>query len=221
MRARGKCSKAILEYEQLLSEFPSQEIAEQAEFSLAHCRMMMGEYDLAIQGFEGFIDSYPRSELVDNAIYLIAMSYVEQSPRPQRDQTKTAKALDELYLLLREYPESDVRSEAEEQIAGCRSRLAEKDYRSGRLYLKLRYNEAARVYFDSVISEYADTSWYVWAVLGKGLAFEQDKRFEEAAEIYRSVIRDHPATEAATEATGRLEEIGGVLDRETQTTSQR
>jgi outer membrane protein assembly factor BamD len=221
LRARGKCSRAILEYEQLLSEFPTQEIAERAEFSLAQCRMMTGEYDLAIQGFEDFIDSYPRSELIDNAIYLIAISYTEQSPRPQRDQTKTAKALDELYLLLREYPDSDVRAEAEERIAECRSRLAEKDYRSGELYLKLRHNQAARVYFDSVISDYGDTSWYVWAVLGKGLAFEQDEEFSRAAEIYQSVIKDHPATEASAEATRRLEELGGVLNREMRTTSQR
>ena len=102
LKSEGKCLKAIAQYEKLLSEFPAPEVAALARFNLAACRMEIEDYDLARNDFEDFIDSYPKSDLVDNAMYMIAVSYIEEAPRAERDQTKTTKALSELNLLLRE-----------------------------------------------------------------------------------------------------------------------
>ncbi len=219
LSSQGKCSKAVIEYEQVLSEFPAQRIAEQAEYNLARCHMDMGDYDLAIQGFEKFVDSYARSDLVDNALYMIALSYIEQSPRPERDQSETTKALSELHLLLREYPDTDVRDGAEQAVALCRSKLAEKEYLNGYLYLKLRYWRAARIYFDSVVDEYADTPWAERALLGKGIAFAGEKRVDKARETFEQILLDHPDSEVSREATRRLKELEGAIEPETQASS--
>ena len=209
LRARGKCSKAVLQYEQLLSEFPKPEVAEQAKFNLAGCRMELEEYDLARREFEVFIDSYPRSELVDDAMYMIGLTYLEQAARPERDQTQTLEALSELELLIREYPNTDLREAAQERIAECKSRLAEKDYLNGELYLRLGYYSSAHVYFDSVISQYGDTSWAGRALLGKGIAFEGQNQPEKARQVFRQVLDEFPSGGVAQQAARRLEELGG------------
>jgi outer membrane protein assembly factor BamD len=221
LAGRGKCSRAILEYERLLSEFPKPQVAEAAKFNLARCRFEIGEYELAVTDFEDFINTYPKSELIDNAMYMIALSYLKQAPRPERDQAKTGQALDELNLVLRKYPSTDVKADVERSIGEARSRLAEKDLQNGRLYLRLADYKSARIYFDYVASNYSDTPWASEALLGKGEAFEREDDPGQARSAYEQVITDFPSSGASTEAARRLKELGGGSDTKGETTSQR
>jgi outer membrane protein assembly factor BamD len=153
-------------------------------------------------------------------MYYIAMAYIEQAPRPERDQTKTARALSELDLLLREYPDTDLREEADKARALCRSRLAEKEYLNGSLYLGLRHYESARIYFDSVLAEYGDTDWAGPALLGKGISLVREKRLAEARQAFERVVREYPSSRESAEAARRLQELGGVDESRARTTSE-
>jgi len=221
LAARGKCSKAILEYEKLLSEFPKPQVAETAKFNLARCRFEIEEFELAITDFEDFINTYPKSELIDNAMYVIALCYLEQAPRPERDQAKTSQALDELNLILRKYPSSDVKADVERTVGEARSRLAEKELLNGKLYIRLADYKSARIYFDYVVSAYSDTPWAPEALLYKGEAFEREDDPGQARSAYQQVIADFPSSGASTEAARRLKELGGGSDTKGETTSQR
>jgi outer membrane protein assembly factor BamD len=204
LKARGRCTKAIEQYEKVISGFPAQEIVERARFNLATCRLELRQYDVARSEFESFVDTYPRSDLVDNALYMIALTYLEESPRAERDQTATRSALRELELLVREYPDSDVRESADQAILRCRAKLAEKDYLTGALYLRLRDYSAARIYFDLVASNYPDTEWAPRALLGKATAYRRQGRREEARQVYEQVLGDYPGTPASEAASSRL-----------------
>jgi outer membrane protein assembly factor BamD len=204
LKDEQKYVKAVTEYEQVLSEFPAQEIAEAARYNLAEARMGLGDFELARRDLEDFIDSYPKSDLVDNAMFLIARSYVEEAPRPERDQTATVNALDELYLLLREYPDTDILDEANAMIAACRSTLAEKDYLSGRLYLRIKSYKAAHIYFDLVVEEYGDTPWASRALMGKAKTYSKQKDFSAARETLERVIEEYPDTPESEEAAASL-----------------
>lgn len=210
LQSEGKCVKAIEQYERLLSEFPTPQVAEQARFNLAACRLEMEHYDLARADFEDFIDSYPKSERADNALYMIGLSYLRAAPRPERDQTQTTKALNELTLLLREYPETDVREAAEGAVAECRSRLAEKEYLAGRLYLSMKDYVAARLYFDSVIENYGDTPWAARALLSKGRSYAGQKRYDSARAAFEQVIDDFPGSDASDKADREIRELEHV-----------
>ncbi len=209
LRSEGKCLKAIPEYEKLLSEFPAQQIAEKAQFNLAQCHKDLKEYDLAVSGFEDFIDTYPTSPLVDDAMYMIAMCYLEQSPIAERDQTMTRKALDELNLILREYPDTDLKDKVEKAIAKCRSKLAKKEYLNGRLYLGLGYYKSAIIYFDSVLHDYPDTPWVGPALLGKGMALAAQGKTDEARAVFEEIIDRFPSTRIAEDASRHLHQLGG------------
>ncbi len=209
LRSQGKCYKAIPHYEKLLSEFPAKDIAEQAKFNLAWCHKELKEYELAITGFEDFIDSYPTSPLVDDAMYFIAMCYLEQSPMPERDQAMTVRALEELKLVLREYPDTNLKEEVERAIRTCRSKLAEKEYLNGKLYLRLGYQDAAIIYFDTVLSDYADTPWAGQAMMGKGVALVAQGKIDEARSLFEQIIQEYPSSDLAEEAARYLNQLGG------------
>lgn len=214
LRSEEKCVGAVAEYEKLLSEFPTPAVAEAARFNLALCHLELEQYDLARAEFEDFIDSYPKSERVDDAIYRVAMTYLRAAPRPERDQTDTVSALNELLLLVREYPDTDLRDEVDEAIAECRFRLAKKEYLAGELYLKMKDYRAAEVYFDSVLEDYGDTPWAPRALLMKGKTYIGWNRLEEAEAAFRQVIDDFPESEVAAEAAGNLRELENVRPAE-------
>lgn len=207
LQTQGKYQKAIEQYEKLLSEFPSQEIAEKARFELGRCQFQAGEYDKAVATFEQFIDSYGTGDLADNAIYMIAVCYMKQAPGPERDQTMTLRAVDELNLLLKEYPNSDVAADAKLALAECRSKLAEKEYLNGMLYLNLGYFESAVIYFDLVVKTYADTRWVAPSLLGKASSLIGLGRIEDATELLEQIIKEYPHGKEAKEAASRLNEL--------------
>jgi outer membrane assembly lipoprotein YfiO len=178
---RGDCRKAILKYEELLAEFPPPEIAERARFNRTRCRVELEDYDLAINEFEDYIDSYPQGDLVDDAMYMIGIAYLRQSPRAERDQTYTEKAASELEFMLREYPESNVRQE--------------------------EYFRAARICFDLVINEYSDTEWAAWSLLGKAQTYDREGNTGKALELYNKVLDDYPDTEPYGRAGMRIDQI--------------
>ncbi|MFZ1947908.1 MAG: outer membrane protein assembly factor BamD [bacterium] len=210
LAARGKCAKAAVQYERILNEFPRPQVAEAARFGLAKCRMEIGDYDTAVTEFKDFIDGYPKSDRVDDAMYMVARCYLKQSAEVDRDQAKTVEALDELNLLLRKYPDTDVKPAVEEGIREARGKLAEKEYRSGRLYFRMGDYKSAVIYFDYVVSEYGDTPWKERALLDKGEALERQGKRDQAAEIYRLIVGESPATPSGREAAGRLERLGGA-----------
>jgi outer membrane protein assembly factor BamD len=204
---RGDCRRAVLEYEELLAEFPPPDIAERAKFNRSKCRVELQDWDLAISELEDFIDTYPYGDLVDDAMYLIGVCYLSQSPRAERDQQNTLMAADELEFMLREYPNSNVREEAMASLLEARGKLAKKEYLNGKLYLRLKYFNSARIYFDIVVSDYGDTEWAAWALLGKGQSYDREGNRTKAIETYEKVLADYPDTEPSGRAGMRLDQI--------------
>lgn len=219
LKSRGKCDKAILMYEKVLSGFPRPQVAEAAKYNMATCLMDEEQYDLAATEFRDFVDVYPKSDLVDNAMYLAARCSLNEAPRIERDQAETAEALGEFNLLLRKYPDTDVRKEVEDGIREARSRLAEKEYANGQLYYRLGDYRSAQIYFEQVISEYGDTAWAEEALLAKGLALERQGMPDDARRAYEQVIRDAPAGSSGQEAARRLKRLGGAGDVKSGTDS--
>lgn len=213
---KGDCRRAVLEYEELLAEFPPPEIAERARFNRTRCRVELEDYDLAINELEDFVDTYPQGDLVDDAMYLIGLCYLRQSPRAERDQQNTVKAARELEFMLREYPDSNVREEAEAALGEARGKLAKKEYLNGKLYLRLEYFRSARIYFDMVIDDYGDTEWAAWAMLGKAQSYDREGDAAKAIETYEKILAEYPDTEPYGRAGMRLDQIssGGKDDKE-------
>ena len=60
---------------------------------------MRGNYDLAVLGFRQYLESFPDTELADNASYWIGESYYSQG--------KYQQAIREFDGILRRYPRSD------------------------------------------------------------------------------------------------------------------
>ena len=104
-------------------------------YPTAYNDCLRSNYDLAVLGFRQYLESFPDTELADNASYWIGESYYSQG--------KYQQAIREYDSILRRYPRSD--------------KLASALLKKGYAYLELGQREQGEVQLQHVIREYPST----------------------------------------------------------------
>ncbi|MCC3417273.1 MAG: tetratricopeptide repeat protein [Microcoleus sp. PH2017_29_MFU_D_A] len=116
--------RSIKLFEQLLEQYPKSELVEKAKYSIAlnYYYLWGREYptfsenttsweDQAVKSFEEFITEFPNSSMVDDALYTIAYIKIRNE---SNDSQKVAE--EALQKLLKNYPNSKIKKQAEELI---------------------------------------------------------------------------------------------------------
>jgi len=104
-------------------------------YETAYADYTAGQWSLAIQGFETYLKTYPKSDLADDAQYYIGESYSGDS--------KFREAAAAYERVIRDYPNSDI--------------LPEAWYKVGISYDRLAQVDKAREAFDYVVKTYPDS----------------------------------------------------------------
>lgn len=193
---------------------PGASFVDEAQYFLGECHFKMKEYILASDEFSRMTRLYPKSPWVDDAQFRIAYCDYQLSPKPSLDQTYTVKAVEDFQTFIEDFPESDLVPRAEKLLKICRTKLAQKEYKSGELYRKLGDHYGAFVYFSSVIDKYYDTKFAEPATYWKGECLFRLRRRRDSRQAFEELLRKHPRSEFATKAKGRLSEIDTLLAQE-------
>jgi tol-pal system protein YbgF len=104
-------------------------------YETAYADYTAGQWSLAVQGFETYIKTYPKSDLADDAQYYIGESYAGDS--------KFREAAAAYEKMIRDYPSSD--------------QLPEAWYKVGISYDRLQQVDKAREAFEYVVKAYPDS----------------------------------------------------------------
>ena len=181
---------------------------DQALELLGESHLHVKEWSEAQSQFERVLRDYPESDSAAAASFRLGEALWGQARGPAFDQEYTQKALEQWEGYLRAYPGHWQNAEGEKRRLAARARLADKLDRSGRLYLKLRRTEPARVYFQRVLDEYPDTAFAPDASLGLALADAQAGKRDEAMAALRDLqtrFAGQPVALSAAKELARLE----------------
>jgi len=88
-------------------------------YDTAYADDTAGQWSLAVQGFETYLKTYPKSELADDALYYVGESYSGDS--------KFREAVTAYERMIRDYPQSDMLPEAWYKVGSTYERLAQPD----------------------------------------------------------------------------------------------
>ena len=88
-------------------------------YDTAYADYTAGQWSLAVQGFETYLKSYPKSDLADDAQYYVGESYSGDS--------KFREAVAAYERMIRDYPQSDSLPEAWYKVGITYERLAQPD----------------------------------------------------------------------------------------------
>ena len=125
--------------------------------------------------FESFVTSYPKSEKVEEASYLGALSYTKLSPRYSLDQVETYKAIDKLQNFINNYPTSEYLPEANVIIKDLREKLEKKSFEVAKQYNTISDHKAALVVLDNFITDFPGTKYK-----GEALYYKLDSAYKLA-----------------------------------------
>ena len=153
------------DYEQAAKLFD--EVERQHPYSLwaRRAQLMSGfnyylaqKYTEAVSSAQRFLTIHPGSTEAAYAQYLISMSYYQQIPDVNRDQTTTQQALDAFGELIRRYPDTRYAADGRLKLDLINDHLAGKEMEVGRFYERSGQWLAASYRFRNVVDQYQTTS---------------------------------------------------------------
>lgn len=153
----GECEKAIPLFEELMSIYKGTKDVEKMYYFYAYAHYCNQDYLMASHYFKSFVDYYPKSDLTENAMYMVGYCAYLLSPRVALDQEDTKRAIDNLQMFINQYPQSPLVEKSNTLIDGLRAKLEQKNYDNALLYYNIRSYKSAIASFKNILIEFPDT----------------------------------------------------------------
>lgn len=207
--AKKRWAKARTYYQNVYETSPNDPLGRRSLLRIADTYFMQGDPVNLVEAqykYRDFINRYPGSEQGDYAMLQIAMVSFKQMDKPDRDQAKTHEAVEKLQDMIRAYPRSPLRPEAEKRLKECFDRLARHEYVIARFYMKRGVYQAAVQRLNYLIDTYPNYSDKAAAFYDLGDSLDHLGRHGEARLYYERVVSEFPKSEYADRAKHRLSE---------------
>lgn len=158
LMSKGSFDDAAQKFEMVDREHPYAPEARRAIVMSAYAYYKAGKTPEAIAAAERYVSLHPGTKEAPLAHHIIASAYFDQMKGPNRDQSATRKALEQLKTLKTRYPDSEYAVGADNRIRVAEDNLAASEMEVGRYYLKSANYVAAINRFKTVASEYQTTA---------------------------------------------------------------
>jgi outer membrane protein assembly factor BamD len=133
----GEFNKAIILYDKVLPVIRGSEKAELADFNYAYSHFKLKRYIESAGYFNTFYQTYNRSPMAEEALFMNAYSLYLDAPDYNLDQKSSHDAVNAIQIFIGRFPESDTYERASAMIEDLQVRFEEKAYQESLLYLRL------------------------------------------------------------------------------------
>lgn len=205
---RGDYFDAIADLKAYVEQYPGTELTDDALFYLGQSYVRTKDYALASSQFDRLIRDFPATPYVADAVFWLARCDDLQSRPAMLDPTETERALQRYAEFLGQYPDNAHAAEARDRVKGLRDRLAEKRYRNGRLYYRLKQYAAAEVYLRDVVVKYPESPWAGEATLLLADVLLREGRRGEAVDALKRLQASLPDGVLRARVAERLQSLG-------------
>ena len=135
--ACGKFQQASTLLEELITIKKGSDEAQECLYMLGMAQYCNRDYEAASATFKKYSSSYPRGIYVESASFYVGQSLYESAPEPRLDQTPTIGAINAYQQFLDLFPDSKLRSQAQDKLYELQDKLIMKELLSAELYYNL------------------------------------------------------------------------------------
>jgi len=134
-------------------------LAAKAEYKLGLVLKGLQRYYEAEDAFNKVISNYPDSEWAEPSKFQIATCRAAVSRGPDYDQGAMQEAMQRFKEFVSEHPDAVLSKDAEENINQLREKEAASSYNIAVFYEKQKAYQAAKIYYENVVENYAASPW--------------------------------------------------------------
>ncbi len=190
---RDRYIEAVERFRILKSRYPYSKYAALASLRIGDAHFQEETYLEAASAYKVFRELYPKHEQTAYALLRIGESYINLMPSStDRDLDPATSAITAFQQLIREYPDSSHRAEAEKKIHDLRGNLAEKENYVGDFYFKRDLYESAASRYAFLLQNFPEYGYNEEALYRLAFAWERLGQFERANEALDRLERDFP-----------------------------
>ena len=207
---RKKWQRARTYYSHVYENFPNDPLGRRSLLRIADTHFRQGDPVNLVEAqykYRDFINRFPGSESADYALLQIAMVSYKQMEKPDRDQQKTREALEKFNEMIRAFPRSPLRPEAEQRVREVLDRLAKHEHIVAKYYIKRGSHNAAVQRLNFLIDTYPDYTERDAAFYDLGTSLAALGRNGEARLYFERVVSEFPKSAYAERAKRRLDDI--------------
>ena len=208
--ANERWQRARAYYTHVYETYPNDPLGRRSLLRIADTFFYQGDAVNLVEAqykYRDFINRYPTSEHADYATLQIAMCSYKQMEKPDRDQQKTREALEKFNDMLRAFPNSSLKGEAEARRNEVLDRLARHEHIVARFYMKRGSWNAASQRLNYLIDAYPNYAERDGVFFDLGQTLARLGRSAEARLYFERVITEFPKSEYADAARRRLTDI--------------
>ena len=208
--SKKKWQRARTHYSHVYENYPNDPLGRRSLLRVADTFFRQGDPVSLVEAqykYRDFLNRFPGSESADYAMLQIAMVSYKQMERPDRDQQRTREAVEKFNDMLRTFPRSALRPEAEKHLQEATDRLARHDHVVARYYAKRKSWTAAIQRLNFVIDTYPGYTDRDAAFFDLGYALEKLGRNGEARLYFERVVSEFPQSDYADRAKRRLDSL--------------
>ena len=147
-------------FQTIVNKVPYSEYAPRAQYKSGIILMQLGRYDEARDSFQKTIDNYSDSEWATPAKYQLAIATSKAFPGVDYDSSYLKEATERLDEFIKEHPDAQISSTAQDQLKELRNREAKKAFDTALFYENQDQYKSAVIYLDKVVSIYPDSDYY-------------------------------------------------------------
>ena len=150
----------------------------------------LGEVDELLR--RHFQTRFPLSDKSAYVQYQVAMSLVERMKKPDRDQSVSRDALEELRAVRELYPTSEYAELAEEQIQRVRDQLAAHEMLVGRFYMRYGNFNGAISRFEYLLETYPEFEETDRVLFYLGMTHRKAEQEAESRRVFERLRQEYP-----------------------------
>lgn len=185
---KEKYGRVIDKLEEIMSYCAGTGYLEQTSFLLAESHFNLEQWIEARGEYGSFVMNFPGSPYAETAEFRKAIASFNMEFRVSRDDANTTVAMKDFERYLSNHPDSPLRDSINYYYGLLIERLAEKEFQTARLYLRMDKPQAAVIYFKEFLETYKQSKRRKEALFLTSQAYTDLDQFESARE-YLDIAR--------------------------------
>ena len=184
-----KYGRTVEKLEEILSTCAGSGYMEQAQFLIAESHFNLEQWIEARGEYGSFIVNFPGSPFAETAEYRKAVSSYNMEYKIDRDESNTTTAMKDFERYLANHPSTPLRDSVNYYYNNLVDRVAEKEFQTARLYLRMDKYQAAVIYFKEFLETYPKSKRRTEALFMIAQAYNELDQFE-TAKLYLNIARN-------------------------------